>query len=173
MSQDESSSGLVPANRREFLHQAAGIAAVAALVPGAGAAPAAAPAATLPTVPLGPHNVSRLIVGGNPVYGYSHFNRLFSQHMTAWHTPDRVQELLRRCEQVGINTFQNSHAERTLQDVDCYCQAGGACTGCAWASPTGTSTRNTSMTRRGTGPSALRRTEPWPSVSIARTGSTF
>jgi hypothetical protein len=125
MSQDELTSGPVPANRREFLQQAAGVAAVAALVPGAGAAPAPAPAATLPTVRLGPHNVSRLIVGGNPVYGYSHFNRLFSQHMTAWHTPDRVQELLRRCEQGGINTFQNSYAERTLQDVDRYRQAGG------------------------------------------------
>ena len=125
MSQGEFISGRVLANRREFLQQAAGSAATAAMASAAGPPQAPAAAATLPTVRLGTHTVSRLIVGGNPVYGYSHFNRLFSQHMTAWHTPDRVQELLRRCEQAGINTFQNSYAERTLHDVDRYRQAGG------------------------------------------------
>ena len=80
---------------------------------------------TLPTVRLGPHQVSRLIIGGNPIYGHSHFNRLFSRHMTDWHTPERVLELLRRCEQVGINTWQNSYAERTLADLDRYRKAGG------------------------------------------------
>lgn len=103
--------------RRDFLQQATGLAA------GLGAAPAAD--ATLPTVKLGPHAVTRLIIGGNPVYGYSHFNRQLSRHMTDWHTPDRVQELLKRCEQAGINTWQNSYTERTLADVDRYRQAGG------------------------------------------------
>src|SRR5947209_855963 len=104
LSQDESRTGPAPANRREFLHQAAGVPAAPAVASAAGAAPAA-PATTLPTVRLGPHTVTRLIIGGNPVYGYSHFNRLLSQHQTAWHTPERVLELLRRCEQVGINTW--------------------------------------------------------------------
>jgi hypothetical protein len=70
--------------------------------------------------------VTRLIVGGNPIYGYSHHNRLFSQHLTDWHTPDRVLELLRRCEQCGINTWQNSYAERTLSDLDRYRSDGGS-----------------------------------------------
>ncbi len=48
-----------------------------------------------------------------------------SQHQSAWHTPQRVLELLRRCEQAGINTWQNSYAERTLEDLDRYRQAGG------------------------------------------------
>jgi hypothetical protein len=125
MSQDESRGTPVPtpgANRREFLQQAARVAAATALTP---APAAAAPAATLPTVRLGSHTVTRLIIGGNPIYGYSHFNRLLSQHQTAWHTPERVVELLRRCEQVGINTWQNSYAERTLQDLERYRQAGG------------------------------------------------
>jgi hypothetical protein len=84
-----------------------------------------AAADTLPTVRLGPHQVTRLIIGGNPIYGYSHFNQLLSQHQTDWHTPARVQELLRRCEQAGVNTWQNSYAERTLSDLDSYRQAGG------------------------------------------------
>jgi hypothetical protein len=76
-------------------------------------------------VTLGQHRVTRLIVGGNPVYGHSHFNKLLSQHMTDWHTPERVVALLQRCEQVGINTWQNSYAERTLQDLDRFRSAGG------------------------------------------------
>jgi hypothetical protein len=108
------------ATRRDFLHTAAGLAATL------GAAPADTPQPNLlPTVKLGPHSITRLIIGGNPVYGYSHFNRLFSQHMTDWHTPDRVQALLKRCEQAGLNCFQNSYAERTLADVDRYRAAGG------------------------------------------------
>jgi hypothetical protein len=45
--------------------------------------------------------------------------------MTDWHTPERVMELLKRCEQAGLNCFQNSYAERTLSDVDRYRAAGG------------------------------------------------
>jgi hypothetical protein len=114
-------------SRRDFLQQAAGIAAGgAALVSGASAARGGSSAEDLlPTIALGPHRVSRLIIGGNPIYGYSHFNRLLSQHQTAWHTPERVVELLKRCEECGINTWQNSYAERTLSDVDLYRSEGG------------------------------------------------
>jgi hypothetical protein len=113
-----------PASRRDFLQQAAGLAAgVAALAPAAAAETKAAP--PLPTIKLGSHAVTRLILGGNPIYGYSHFNRHFSQHMIDWHTPEHVQQLLKRAEQAGINTWQNSYAERTLQDLDRYRDAGG------------------------------------------------
>jgi hypothetical protein len=108
------------------LQEAAGTAAGLALAQAASPASAGEPAANrLPTVRLGAHEVSRLIIGGNPIYGYSHFNRLLSQHQTDWHTPDRVLALLRRCEAVGINTWQNSYAERTLADLDRYRKAGG------------------------------------------------
>jgi hypothetical protein len=117
-------------NRRDFLQQAVGLAtgvAVAASTAQATeTATKAEPGSLLPTIALGPHQVSRLIVGGNPVYGYSHFNRHFDRHLTAWHTPERVLELLQRCEACGINTWQNSFAERTLSDLDRYRSAGGA-----------------------------------------------
>jgi hypothetical protein len=114
-------------SRRDFLHQAAGIAtAVAAITPSVQAAdrPASTPS-LLPTIQLGPHRVTRLIIGGNPVYGYSHFNKHFDRHMTARHTPERVMELLKRCEECGLNTFQNSYSERTLSDLERYRAAGG------------------------------------------------
>jgi hypothetical protein len=117
-----------PTSRRDFLQQAAGITAgMTALSSAAAAADQPAGSAPLlPTIALGPHKVTRLIIGGNPVYGYSHFNKHFDRHMVTWHTPDRVQELLRRCEACGLNTFQSSCAERTLQDVDRYRSEGGA-----------------------------------------------
>jgi hypothetical protein len=109
------------AGRRTFLKQAAVAASsVAALTPAA-----AAESSPLPTIKLGPHTVTRLILGGNPIYGYSHFNKLLSQHMIDWHTPQRVAELLKSTEEAGINTWQNSYAERTLQDLDRYREAGG------------------------------------------------
>jgi hypothetical protein len=113
-------------NRRAFLQQAAGMAGGMAVLASTGsAADQPAGGALLPTIHLGPHQVTRLIIGGNPIYGYSHFNKLLSQHQTAWHTPERVVELLKRCEQAGLNTWQNSYAERTLQDLERYRHAGG------------------------------------------------
>jgi hypothetical protein len=103
--------------RRDFLHRAAGLAAGSAAAGAAGGAEHPAEK-LLPTVKLGKHAVTRLIVGGNPVYGYSHFNRLLSGHQIAWHTPPRVVELLKRCERAGINAWQNSYAKRTLDDLD-------------------------------------------------------
>jgi len=115
--------------RRQFLQQAAGLAAGAAVLsefsPSAPAAASAASAPLLPTIKLGLHEVTRLILGGNPIYGYSHFNRILSQSQTAWHTPERVVELLKHAEASGINTWQNSFAERTLSDLDRYRAAGG------------------------------------------------
>jgi hypothetical protein len=128
MSKKPRSSADTPpsAGRRAFLQKTTAAAGLTALAGRASAAEPARPSAPLlPTIKLGPHAVTRLIIGGNPIYGYSHFNKLLSQHQTAWHTPERVLALLRRCEEVGINTWQNSYAERTLQDLDRFREAGG------------------------------------------------
>ncbi len=121
-----SSESFASASRRDFLQQAAGLAAGAAvLAPAVAADPKAAQSAPLPTIKLGTHTVTRLILGGNPIYGYSHFNKHFSRHLADWHTPDHVQQLLQRAEQAGINTWQNSYADRTLADLERYREAGG------------------------------------------------
>src|SRR5260370_3499288 len=111
-------------SRRDFLHQAAACATAVTAVAAASAADAPGAAPLLPTVKLGAHAVTRLILGGNRVYGHSHFTKLLSGYYTDWHTPERVVELLKRCEQAGINTWQNSYAERTLQDIDRVRKAG-------------------------------------------------
>lgn len=106
--------------RRNFLRSAAGLAAWKLLE-----RPAPAAAQALPTVKLGKHQVSRLIIGANPMYGYSHFNRIYDEIMRDWYTPERVCEVLRRCEQNGINTWQFSYHDRSMADLKRYRDQGG------------------------------------------------
>ncbi len=92
-------------SRREFLAGATALTAGAVtLRPGRAAA-----ADRLPTVALGKHQVTRFIVGSNPLYGYSHFNRQYDQHMLEWFTDDRIVALLLACEKAGIDTWQASY----------------------------------------------------------------
>jgi len=116
-------------NRRRFLKTsgAASLAGAVALSQSGEQARAAGAVKEplLPTIKLGAHAVTRLIIGGNPIYGHSHFNRILSESMIRWHTPERVVELIQHAEARGINTWQNSYAERTLSDLDRYREAGG------------------------------------------------
>ncbi|MCP4640834.1 MAG: hypothetical protein GY851_10390 [bacterium] len=60
----------------------------------------------LPTIPFGGHRISRLIVGGNPFRGNSHFSDTMSRDMEAHFTVNRVKQTLSACERHGINTVQ-------------------------------------------------------------------
>jgi hypothetical protein len=110
--------------RREFLKGATTVAAGVMAARTAGAEPTG----LLPTVALGPSRVTRLIAGGNPLYGYSHFNDQYSQHMLEWFTDERVVEFLLGCEKAGINTWQSSYHERVprqfprIRDAGCRMQ---------------------------------------------------
>lgn len=104
--------------RRHFLKSSAALAAAPAT-----AAEASAP--LLPTVRLGKYQITRLIIGANPFYGYSHFNRLYSQHMLEWFTAERVCQTLRQCEQDGINTWQFSQGGRGVEDLERFRAEGG------------------------------------------------
>jgi hypothetical protein len=79
----------------------------------------------LPTVPFGKHRITRLISGANPVYGYSHFNYVFSAHMGEYHTTERVVSFLRELERAGLNTWQASWSERLEKDWLRYKEQGG------------------------------------------------
>jgi hypothetical protein len=104
--------------RRLFLQSSAALAAGMAL-------PQEPPAPLLPTMRLGKHQVTRLIIGANPFYGYSHFNKLLSDHMLEWCTPENVCKTLRQCEQNGINTWQFSQGGRGIQDLQRFREEGG------------------------------------------------
>ena len=61
----------------------------------------------LPTVKLGKHDVTRLIIGGNPISGNSHQNRELDHEMRDYYTMEKIKETLRQCEDAGINTWQS------------------------------------------------------------------
>ncbi len=62
----------------------------------------------LPTIALGPHRISRLICGSNPILGYSYMGPHTDRHMKEYFTTDRTVEFLGKCEQAGITAHQFS-----------------------------------------------------------------
>lgn len=77
-------------------------------------AKAAAPAASLPTVQLGPHRISRLVLGSNPFNGFCYSLPSLSTHMKEWCTPERIAQIVRQCRENGINTWQFSYYDSSL-----------------------------------------------------------
>jgi hypothetical protein len=113
-----------PITRREFIGLAAGI-GVAARELRDPQKPAARTAETLPTIPLGPYRVSRLIVGGNPISGNSHWSRERDEEMMDYFTAANAKKLLRRCEELGINTWQSRGDRHILRLLREYRNEGG------------------------------------------------
>ncbi len=108
-------------SRRHFLNSAA---ALGALAPAALLADGPAPT-LLPTVKFGKADITRLIIGSNPFYGYSHFNRIFDQSMREWYTQDRRIEVLRACERQGVGTWQLHYNDAPMEDFRRYRAEGG------------------------------------------------
>ena len=80
----------------------------------------------LPTVALGEHRITRLIVGGNPLCGNSHYSAELSREMASYYTPERVVEVLARCQEAGINTVQaRGDYHRVLYWIELFRRQGG------------------------------------------------
>jgi hypothetical protein len=100
-------------SRREFLRRLSlGMAGSALVVSATAQAEETAAAhsdsagAVLPTIRLGEHQVARLVVGANPISGYSYLGSEMDREMREYFTRERVLELLSHCERAGINTHQ-------------------------------------------------------------------
>lgn len=85
-------------------------------VPAVAAAGSVTAPSALPTVRLGSHTVSRLIVGGNPVSGNSHVSHQVDLDMRDYFTSANIKKLLHDCEAAGINTWQ-SRGDRHIQRI--------------------------------------------------------
>lgn len=81
---------------------------------------------TLPTVQLGPHRITRLICGGNPIAGYSHTSTELDWEMRRFYTMPRVQALLDRCLECGINTLQTRGDHFHMRMILEHRERGGA-----------------------------------------------
>ncbi len=79
---------------------------------------------TLPTIPFGPHRLSRLILGANPINGGSHLSRFVNVQMKRYFTDEQIQALLRQCEKEGINAWQSSPGPN-LEAYKTFRAAGG------------------------------------------------
>jgi hypothetical protein len=62
----------------------------------------------MPMINLGPHRISRLICGSNPILGYSYLGSHTDQQMKEYFTTERTVEFLLKCEQAGITVHQAS-----------------------------------------------------------------
>jgi hypothetical protein len=62
----------------------------------------------LPEISLGPHRISRLICGSNPLLGYSYMGSHTDKHMKEYFTTERTVNFLMECEMAGITGHQCS-----------------------------------------------------------------
>ncbi len=80
----------------------------------------------LPTVSFGPVAITRLISGGNPLCGNSHFSLEMDEEMRAYFTAEQVVKYLHRLEQAGINTIQaRGDYHRVLHWLELFKREGG------------------------------------------------
>jgi parallel beta-helix repeat protein len=61
----------------------------------------------------------------NMVLNNNAFNNIYGAMMRDWYTPDRVVEVLQRCEAYGMNAYNYFHTARYQSDWERYLAAGG------------------------------------------------
>lgn len=121
--------------RRTFISS---VGAIAAAVQGGAALAAQATQATQAPAPLQPASeiqvpkmkfgtaeISRLICGCNPLYGYAHYNQILGTVMKEYYTPEKVCDVLHQCNRFGINAFNYYPAARAKSDWDRFLSEGG------------------------------------------------
>ena len=80
----------------------------------------------LPTIPFGPVEVTRLIVGGNPFCGNSHVDEPTSRDMAEYYTAENVVAALQACQAAGINAVQaRGDYHRVLHWLELFRREGG------------------------------------------------
>jgi hypothetical protein len=79
----------------------------------------------LPTIAIGSHRVSRLIIGGNPYSGISHHSPAKSKEMEDYYTADRIMADLREAERCGINTVLARADRHIMRVLNEYRNSGG------------------------------------------------
>jgi hypothetical protein len=110
--------------RRSFIKSGAVAAAgLAGAVSGHSANPASLP--QVPKMKFGSAQISRLVLGTNPFYGYSHFTGNLDFAMRQWYTPERIVEVMHRANQYGVNAFNYVNIGRTSQDFQKFLDEGG------------------------------------------------
>ena len=80
----------------------------------------------LPTIPFGPVEITRLISGGNPLCGNSHFSPEMDADMREHFSAEAVVRYLYRLQECGINTIQaRGDYHRVLYWLELFKREGG------------------------------------------------
>ena len=112
--------------RRDFVKQAAVGAGVAAVVGSASSGLGQAqPDTALPEIELGNFKVSRLVLGSNPFFGFSHYSDELSREMVEYYTDERICEVLDEAASHGITAVAAPSYERWIKLYGKYRDQGG------------------------------------------------
>lgn len=79
----------------------------------------------LPTVKFGPHRITRLICGGNPFRGNSHYSEQMDKDMAAWNTAEHIADALCDAQAAGLNTMQMRGDKFIFDGVEEFRRRGG------------------------------------------------
>lgn len=79
----------------------------------------------LPEIDFGPHRISRLIVGGNPLRGNSHLTPERNAEMRDYYTTERVLDAWFASEKAGVTAMQSRGDQIVMDWVDRYRERGG------------------------------------------------
>jgi len=80
---------------------------------------------SLTRVNIGRHEVTRLVVGGNPFSGFSHQSAERNKEMADYYTAERIKATLRACEECGINAFVGRGDRHIMRALNEYWNEGG------------------------------------------------
>ena len=73
----------------------------------------------LPTIKIGQTDITKLIIGGNPISGNSHVSQEMDREMEEFFTMHRILETFFACQNNGINTMQlriDKHIVRAIME---------------------------------------------------------
>ncbi len=79
----------------------------------------------MPKIQFGKYKISKLIVGGNPISGNSHFSSELSRNMLDYFSEENVLELLSMSEKHGINTWQSRADRHIMRLLSAHRNEGG------------------------------------------------
>jgi hypothetical protein len=106
-------------DRRDFLWRAAAAATMAFGRSGSAAEQKPDPASLppMPSIALGPHRISRLVAGWNPVGGHAHSTFDMHRSMLEYFTLENTVEFLARCERNGITAWQFDYCDKSVDAI--------------------------------------------------------
>ena len=113
-------------SRRGFLKETALLGAAAMAMRAADAAGAAETTpAGLPKIRLGNVEISRLILGSNPFFGYAHQPGNAGQKMAEYFTDERIMDVMDQAAALGVTTVTSPPSTRWIALFNRYLDRGG------------------------------------------------